>query len=253
MFKKAWEWFTSGWWGNVTASVIATIIFTKLWDSISPNSFRKVVDAIWGFLKPIFTYQVSIWYAFAIIAAWYFFDYLIRRLSRKKNVEADAVWKKAIGNYTFGDLRDILLGAFLTPIKIPGRLVNNGLVNFYKYAIWFNEGLGAATLNDDGFAYMELAPYLALHQLVDKHGDIYQLNDNGNLLYSSLAITFKDYPEYRERVYGIQVAYVKPTTDITYTQEEVNKFKGLSYGRVRAGTKISLQPLNWVKHNKNGE
>lgn len=223
MFKKAWEWFTSGWWGSVTGSVIATIIFTKLWDSISPESFAKFVSAVVRFLK----HPVPIWWTLVFIAGGLLTYYLIRRRKRKKKVEADDVWKKTIGNFTFGDLCDILMEKFISPSRVPGSSVDNALVIFYHYAGEFSKGIGPTTINDEGFAYKELAPYLAMHQLVDRRADTYyHLNDNGHLLYSSLAIAFKNYPQLKNDVYANQSTFTSLPPDVVYTKEQVNSFIG---------------------------
>lgn len=221
MFKKAWDWFTSGWLGNVTASIIATIVFTKLWDSISPESFEKFGSAVARFLK----YPVPIWWTLVFIAGGLFTYYLIRRQKRKKNVDADDVWKKVIGNFTFGDLRDILMEKFISPSKIPDSTMENALVIFFNYAVEFIKGIGPTTIKDGGFAYEELAPYLAMHQLVDRRDDTnYYLNDNGHLLYSSLATTFKNYPHYKDEVYGAKSIFTSLPPDVVYTEEQVNGF-----------------------------
>lgn len=232
MLKRFRVWITTGWWGSFTsgtaggiAGTVLTGILVILWNKISPGTFNKVFSAFWKALKATATYQVSIWSVFAFLTVWYLANFLVRNYKSLKKVDADEVWKKVIGNYSFKDLSDVLRGEFLSASKIPGSSVDNGIVNFYKYAHKFIEGLGPTTLADKGFAYTELAPYFGLHQLVDKRADAhYYLNDNGHLLYASLATTFKNYPDYKTEVYATQVRYVPPLPDVVYTGEQANNF-----------------------------
>lgn len=238
MSNKVKEWlgnFTTGTIVGAAGTILASVL-TVLWEKISPGTFEEFVN---GFLKPIVTYQVPIWYAFAFIACWYFGDFLVRRYKPKKKVETDDVWKKNIGNFTFGDLCDIMMEKFISPSKVVGSTTENALVIFYHYAGELIKGIGPTTINDGGFAYEELAPYLAMHQLVDRRADnYYHLNDNGHLLYASLAIAFKNYPQLKQDVYARQSTFTSLPPDVVYSKEQVNSFLGL--GNVQVPSPASI-------------
>lgn len=182
-------------WSGIVGGIgvaILTPVVLGIWALLGDLTFRDTVNLLWVKLN----HQIPIYYILFLIPL----IYILRFVKLRRSAENDPIWEETIGNYTFGNLFEILTGEYL---HLPEALnadafysENNLMYLFYNAATTLGQGVTYKTPNNfPKYLFHWLCPQLLVYDLVNKINipmtpgssvmeDMYILSENGKKLYA---------------------------------------------------------------------